>query len=321
MSVTHLTVSVVIPTYNRAHVLERAIQSALRQTYQHFEVIVVDDGSTDNTAEVVNSICDERVKYVRHQVNKGTPSAARNTGIRVASGELIGFLDSDDEWLPEKLQKQVERFCSTCSNVGVIYGGYAVVDDNTESIIGEVHPKKRGYIHKEVLKLSIPATPLIHLVKKECFEKVGFFDEELRFAEDFDMWVRIAQYYEFDFVDEIVAKYHVSQHQITQDRLRTLAGFLKFMAKHQDALLRYPDALGQQLKYVGQCYLMQHEYASARRYFVKAVRANPRGLYLYFHLLAAYFIPCLYGALLLDTHKVLLINKYRAIHRRLFRTR
>jgi len=321
MSQTEPLVSVIIPTYNRAHVLERAIQSVVNQTYQHFEVIVVDDGSTDNTAEVASSIRDERVRYIRHQVNKGTPASARNTGIRAARGEFVGFLDSDDEWLPQKLQKQVDRFRSASRNVGVVYGGYAVVDDNTKRIIGEVYPRKRGYIFKEVLELSVPTNPLTPLVKKECFEKVGFFDEELRFGEDFDMWVRIAQHYQFDFVDEVVASYYISPGQITGDRVRALEGFLKFMAKHEHTLSENPDIFAHQLKYVGQCYLMQHEYASARRYFFKAVRANPRGLYLYLHLLAAYALPGLYGALLLDTHKVLLINKYRAILSRFFRMR
>lgn len=105
-------VSVVIPTYNRAHVLNRAIRSVLGQTYQHFEIIVVDDGSTDNTEQVVKAIADDRVRYIRHETNKGTAAAARNTGIRQACGEFIGFVDSDDEWLPGKLQKQVDKFHS-----------------------------------------------------------------------------------------------------------------------------------------------------------------------------------------------------------------
>lgn len=99
------TVSVVIPTYNRAHLVGRAIQSVLNQTYQDFEIIVVDDGSTDNTEEVVKSFNDPRIRYIRHDQNRGG-SAARNTGIKMARGEYIAFQDSDDEWLPEKLESR-----------------------------------------------------------------------------------------------------------------------------------------------------------------------------------------------------------------------
>jgi glycosyltransferase involved in cell wall biosynthesis len=290
-------VSVVIPTYNRAHLVSRSIQSVLSQTYQDFEVIVVDDGSTDNTSEAVNSIGDERVNYIRHDVNKGA-SASRNTGIRAARGELIGFLDSDDEWLPQKLQKQVDRFDIASPNVGLVYGGYVVIDDETKKAIGQVHPEKRGYVFKEVLKASHPPSPLTPLVKRECFEKVGLFDEDIRFGEDWDMWLRIAEHYEFDFVDEMVAKYHVSRHQVTRDRVSALEELSKFRAKHQRQLSENPAILAHQLKWIGQRYLLDGEYAAARGYLVQAVRANPRGVRLYIHLLAAYTVPSVYRAVL-----------------------
>ena len=105
------TVSIIIPTYNRAHLIGRAIQSVLNQTYQNFEIIVVDDGSTDNTEEMIKEFQkhDKRIKYIRHEKNRGG-AAARNTGIKVARGEYIAFQDSDDEWLPEKLEKQMDVF-------------------------------------------------------------------------------------------------------------------------------------------------------------------------------------------------------------------
>ena len=102
-------VSVIITTYNRAHLVGKAIKSVLNQTFQDFELIVVDDGSTDNTEEVINSFNDTRIRYIRHKINKGG-NAARNTGLRNSKGEYIAFLDSDDEWLPEKLERQLEVF-------------------------------------------------------------------------------------------------------------------------------------------------------------------------------------------------------------------
>lgn len=313
-------VSVIIPTYNRAHLVNRAIQSVLNQTYQDFEVIVVDDCSTDNTAEVVNSIGDERVRYVPHQVNKGA-SASRNTGIGAAKGELVGFLDSDDEWLPEKLQKQVDKFDSASPNVGLIYGGYIVIDDETKKTIQRVYPEKRGYVFEDVLKMSGPTNPLTPLVKRECFEKVGLFDEEMRFGEDWDMWVRIAEHYEFDFVSDTVGRYYVSRHQITRDRIRALDELSRFRAKHQPLLLENPAILAHQLKWLGQRYLVDHDdYAAARSYLTQAVRANPRSVRLYVHLLAAYTVPSLYRAIL-KTGLVLAFRKYRGLFCKLTRLR
>jgi glycosyltransferase involved in cell wall biosynthesis len=103
------SVSIIIPTYNRAHMLLKAIQSVLNQTYQDFEVIMVDDGSTNNTEEVVRNLRDERIQYFQHEKNRGV-AVSRNTGIQVANSKYIAFLDSDDEWFPTKLEKQVNRF-------------------------------------------------------------------------------------------------------------------------------------------------------------------------------------------------------------------
>ena len=113
-------VSVVIPTHDRAHLVGRAIRSVLAQTFQDFEIIVVDDCSVDNTKEVVQSLADSRIRYLRHEINRGG-SAARNTGIGAARGEWIAFLDSDDEWLPKKLEKQLEMgYTTDLSNVGAV---------------------------------------------------------------------------------------------------------------------------------------------------------------------------------------------------------
>ncbi len=112
------TVSVIIPTYNRANLVSRAIKSVLNQTYQDFEIIVVDDCSEDNTEEIVKSFNDSRIRYIKHKKNKGG-SAARNTGIKRARGKYIAFLDDDDEWLPSKLEKQIMLFEKLSKHYGV----------------------------------------------------------------------------------------------------------------------------------------------------------------------------------------------------------
>ncbi len=116
-------VSVIIPTYNRAKTLPRAIKSALSQSYKNIEVIIVDDGSTDNTEEIVKNYQDSRIVFLKHITNEGC-AAALNTGISNVKGEYVAFLDSDDEWLPTKIEKQMVKFKYVDENVGVIYTNF-----------------------------------------------------------------------------------------------------------------------------------------------------------------------------------------------------
>lgn len=138
------TVSVILPTYNRAHLVGRAIQSVLDQMYQDFEIIVVDDGSGDNTEEIINGFTDTRIRYVKHQKNKGG-SAARNTGIKLAKGKYIAFQDSDDEWLPDKLEKQMKAFKKASDEVGVVYTGFHRIKDGITYYVpsDDITKKKR----------------------------------------------------------------------------------------------------------------------------------------------------------------------------------
>ena len=163
-------VSVIIPTYNRAHLVGRAIRSVLNQTYQDFEIIVVDDGSTDNTEEVVKSFNDPRIRYIRHEENKGA-AAARNTGIKAAKGKFIAFQDSDDEWLPKKLEKQMEAFDNASPKVGVVYTGFWSIEGNVKrySLNKEI-VHKEGDIHSQILQGNFIGTPAA-VVKKACFKK------------------------------------------------------------------------------------------------------------------------------------------------------
>ena len=141
-------VSVIIPTHNRSEFLGAAIGSVLSQTFQDFELIVVDDASTDTTAEVVASFNDERIKFIRHGMNKGG-SVARNTGILNSTGDYIAFLDDDDEWLPAKLSKQIQVLLSSPPEVGCVYAGYLDVDRSTGQILA-VHILGRGATCRKV---------------------------------------------------------------------------------------------------------------------------------------------------------------------------
>src|SRR5262245_45342203 len=132
-------VSVIIPTHNRADFLRGALSSVLNQTYQNFEIIVVNDASTDDTAKVVAAFEDERIRFIRHDTNKGG-SAARNTGILASKCDYIAFLDDDDEWLPDKLRKQMEILLASPPEVAGVYTGCLDVDKTSGKVIRQRIP-------------------------------------------------------------------------------------------------------------------------------------------------------------------------------------
>ncbi|MCP3952873.1 MAG: glycosyltransferase [Desulfobacterales bacterium] len=185
-----LSVSVIIPTYNRGWTLRAAIDSVLAQTYRNFELIVVDDGSSDDTAEILQSY-GPSIQVLR-QANTGV-SAARNTGIRSAKGALIAFLDSDDCWLPGKLGVQVDFFDSHPE---------AVICQTEETWIRngkrvnpkKVHQKPSGHIFQSSLVLCL-VSPSAVMLRKALFDEIGGFDETLTACEDYDLWLRVSARY------------------------------------------------------------------------------------------------------------------------------
>ena len=189
-------VSVIIPTYNRGWILKEAIDSVLAQDYKDFELIVVDDGSSDNTREILDSY--GRDLIVLRQANKGV-SAARNRGIAAADGQLIAFLDSDDIWRPRKLSRQVDFFNSTPD---------AVINQTEEIWIRNgvrVNPKRRhrkrsGMIFEHSLGLCL-ISPSAVMIQKALFNAVGVFDENLAACEDYDLWLRISCRYPVHLID------------------------------------------------------------------------------------------------------------------------
>jgi len=216
MMIKNPTVSVIIPTYNRANLIEKAIKSVLKQTYQDFEIIVVDDGSIDNTEEIVKDFTDFRIHYICHKHNQGV-SAARNTGIKTCRGEYIAFLDSDDEWLPGKLDKQIKVLQSESSEVGVVHSDLLYIDENGKNMNKLRNPKKGGYIYEDLLGKNCVGPPSTLLIKKECFNRVGLFDNLLNAQEDWDMYIRIAKYYKFTFIKIPLVKYRKHPSQISRN--------------------------------------------------------------------------------------------------------
>lgn len=202
-------ISVVIPTYNSAKFLTKAVSSVIDQTYKNFEIIIVDDCSNDDTEEVIKAfgLNKHNIKYLKHAENKGT-SAAKNTGIIVAKGEFLAFLDADDVWSHQKLEYQYRKYQEN-PELSVIFTGYTLVDLN-KRIKREYLPQQfhnhKDFVKKLLLRNIVTPTSSV-LAKKECFEKVGLFDPTLKVAEDWDMWIRIAHKYKFGAVESLCVTY------------------------------------------------------------------------------------------------------------------
>jgi glycosyltransferase involved in cell wall biosynthesis len=200
-------VSIIIPTYNRAQFIAEAIQSVLDQTFQDFELLIVDDGSTDNTREIVGSFKDQRIKYI-HQENRGV-SAARNNGILASSGEYIAFLDSDDLWLPQSLELKV-RSLDSHPDAALVCSDLELFDNDTGARLGSFwHGSISRFSLKRVSKQPLNQLltigcfigPQATLIRRRVFSDVGYFDESLRSCGDWDMFVRILKRFLIDIID------------------------------------------------------------------------------------------------------------------------
>jgi glycosyltransferase involved in cell wall biosynthesis len=196
-----MRVSAIITTFNRAPLAKKAIQSVLAQTYADFELIILDNSSTDGTEEMVKSFSDQRIVYVKHP-QLGI-SAARNLGVRTARGEFVGFLDDDDEWLPKKLELQVALLDRLGADVGLVYGGFHRVDvDGKVLVTGK--PKLRGDVFESYISGIdyLGGSASNPLIRKIVFALVGAYDEKLKTSEDWEFYLRLAARSKFDFVDE-----------------------------------------------------------------------------------------------------------------------
>ncbi len=224
-----MKISVIIPTYNRKHTLQRAIDSVLAQTFKPYEIIIVDDGSKDGTKEwlLLNY---PSVQYI-HQPNNGV-SSARNKGIQISQGSWIALLDSDDEWMPEKLEYQ-SRFIEVNRNSSFCHTNEIWIRNGVRVNQMKKHKKYGGDIFKHCLDIC-RISPSSSIIKKDVFEEVGAFDESLTVCEDYDLWLRVTAKFNILFLDEpLIKKYggHLDQlsrvpEGIEQYRIRSLEKIL-----------------------------------------------------------------------------------------------
>jgi len=283
-------VSVIIPAYNASQFIAEALDSVFAQTFDDFEVIVIDDGSTDDTREIVQKY-QKKLKYV-YQENAG-PSSARNSGIRMAEGNYIAFLDSDDLWLPDKLEKQVAVFKAN-PKLGMVITENILFDERGIfcTKVGKKEYLMNGDLVANIFLRSGVVTPTI-MVRRDVFDEVGYFEEYLRIAEDDNMWIRIAAEFDVDLLDESLTK--VRGHQ-----LRTMRLNFDQTSYIQDSINmlmnKYGDPVRSRIKNLVPRKLFQVHFATgyqhfdrkesklARKAFAKAIshkKVNTKG-YLYY---------------------------------------
>lgn len=241
-------VSIVIPTYNRAHCLPRSLESVLRQTFDDFEVIVVDDCSTDSTQDYLKTINDPRLRVLRHDQNKGG-SAARNTGIKAARADLVAFQDSDDEWLVTKLARQVEEYRKTNSpDYGAVYCGKVTYG---EAGFGDMGPRRVYYapmLHctetSGDILLQLLKTPMIStqtlMVRKDLLDQIGGFDETARIGQDWDLTVRLARITRFIYIEEPLGLCFIEPDSISKAKFNLATARQNMLAKNIDIISKHP---------------------------------------------------------------------------------
>lgn len=243
-----MLISIITPTYNREKFLSAAIDSVLKQTYKNFELIIVDDGSTDNTQALVASYVekDPRIKYLQ-QKNQGQ-SVARNYALSIASGDFICFLDSDNYWPEEKLEKSIGAFESH-PEVDIVYGDCITIDEQGNELHRNNMRRYSGNIAALLLKdnfVSMNTT----MTRRKCFDEMGGMSGKRRVADDYDLWLKFSARFRFMYMPEFLAYYRVMENQISTNKK------LRFDTNEKiifDFLAAYPDLISKKQKNEGLC--------------------------------------------------------------------
>jgi len=292
-------VSVIIPTYNREKCIRRAIESVLDQTYQNVELIVVDDGSTDNTKEILEPfIKSGKIKYF-YQPNRG-PATARNLGIKNSKGEFIALLDSDDEWLPEKLEKQIGLFQnSKDEKLGFVGCNIIFINEITNKTIEYKIPRYKNFFRFLLSEFMWPPQLSTIITKKQIIEEVGLFDEKVWFGEDLDMWIRIAKKYNFDFVLDCLTKIHLHPTSLsfTTKPYKITKSYDYITQKYKQDYQRFPKIYSTRLRLLGSLYYRAGDVEKGRKLFLESIKVNSLNLKSYFYFFLSLFGPNFYNKL------------------------
>ena len=273
-------VSVIVPVFNRQDYVVETIESIVNQTYKNIELIIINDGSTDDSEKVIR---DFQTRYpdvinLINQKNQGQVKA-RNNGLKEARGEFIAFLDSDDVWLADKIEKQVSLFKD---EIGLVYSGVQYIDAQG-AVIGEERCDHsiRGSVY-EALLVKNRMTGGTVIVKSEALKKVGLFDEALKAAENWDLWLRITKLYKVDFVDEALLQYRKHDGNMSGNNTLMLDATYNLLEKHclniklEEKVVRSCKIATANYYYRVGIYLISiNDYSNARANFKKAKEYMP----------------------------------------------
>ncbi len=294
-------VSVVIPAYNKVELTIRTIKSVLSQTYKYIEIIVVDDGSTDNTPSRLR-IFGDQITYIRK--TNGGACSARNMGIEHSSGEYIALIDCDDIYYPEKIEKSVKRLDSE-PDTGFVYTGAFFIDDDDE-IISEHkiidHPPS-GWITSSLIISNFICNSTV-VVKKECFRKIGNFDESIFIPADWDMWIRLSEKYKAAYIDENLTGYRLTQsysaRNIEQGINEAIYVLDKFYSRNSCITIRLRnESLGKLLFSYGLNYAVINQFALSKSTLIRAIKYRSTSLKTFIFLLGISVAPLLTKKLIL----------------------
>ena len=266
-----MLISIITPTYNREAFLPAAIESVLAQSYKEFELIIVDDGSTDNSRELINAYADKdpRVKYL-YQENQ-RQSVARNYALSIAKGDFICFLDSDNYWPHDKLEKSLKAF-EQHPEADIVYGDCITIDEQGNELHRNNMRRYSGNIAALLLKdnfVSMNTT----MTRRKCFNEMGGMSGKRRVADDYDLWLKFSARYRFQYIPEFLAYYRVMENQISSNKkLRFETNekiILDFLAAFPDAVSKYEKKAGLTAFYTRKA---RHYAASDKKEAYKAIR-------------------------------------------------
>jgi len=264
-------VSIIIPAYNQARFVAQTVDSALAQTWPEIEVIVVNDGSTDNTADILAGY-GERIRLI-HQENRGL-AGARNTGVKAACGDYLLFLDSDD-LIPNAKVEHHLKFLAENPDFDLVYSGWQYIDETGAPLVGQMRPGKQGTLLTELLFGDFYCIPGAVVIRRKVLEQVGLFDETLRAEEDTDMWLRaVYAGYRFGYIDELLFQYRIHSASLSAQA----AHQVKYAFARLDKFFAQPGLPAEVLQLRPEAYSRLHYVSAARFYRIGQIEAGQEQL-------------------------------------------
>jgi len=272
----NVLVSVIIITYKRPlKIIQRAINSVLNQTYKNLQIIIVNDcpEDVDGVIAIKSLLCeinDRRIEYVVHEKNMGA-CRARNTGILCAKGEYVALLDDDDEWLPEKIEKQLSGFSE--KEVGMVYSPFYNIDTNPPEQL-TIRGIKSGELTEDLLWTNCIGGSSMTMIRRSAFDVCGLFDERLLASQDYDMWLRISESFKIVCINEPLTRRFLLEDSITKNFAKKQQGFDLFMLKHNELYKKHPNALNYRFNVRAKKCLEQGHFIEAKRCYLEALNAK-----------------------------------------------